>query len=327
MTLLVATKVPSPWLNPKRRPIRFSERGIVIAADTRFTWEWRDGRLKLDDDAQKGFPLGDWTYAAYAGDAQLAEWSILGTYSACKDNGKFDNLRYILRALNKYLEYFTNRAEAEWGRRTEPTSVVVAAVKATARKERLKLYQLNFDTGFRPLERERIVIGDGRKYFESEVFDQEIDKFTKGKLSSARSSRKSSLQENEDSRAHRGKNELIEVPLLSVAGWIGDMVGRVIDDANILTVGGRVQLITLSGKGIYSPHVIRSSDGGKNWRGVTQHEDFRGHTDAIRDFTKVEQAEIVIPSLNEYGQFPDEIRCLTKIRTRPGSITGRVQGS
>jgi hypothetical protein len=327
MTLLVAAKIPSKRLNPKRRPIRFCEPGIVIAADTRFTWTWPNGQREVVDDAQKGWPLGNRTYAAYAGDAQLGERAILGARSACAKNKKWDNASYTLSALSKYLRRFAEEAEQNWRRPIEPTIVIVAVRKAHGKKERFRLYRLGHDDAFEPREREWVIEGDGRKYFEAEVLDKELDHFTRGKAAPALSGYKTVIHDGQLALARRGPRDLIDVPLISIANLIGSMVGCVIDDGSIPTVGGLVQLTTLGVQGIIHPRITGSSDGGATWAPITRHEDFRSHTDMLHRYTGGKEAEFVIPTLDEHCRFRDSAGWLTRIRTRPGSITGRPRHS
>lgn len=309
MTLLIAIKVPSRELNPRRRPLCFTEPGIVMAADTRFSWTERSGRIiGTSDNAQKGWPLGDRIYGIYAGDAEVAERAIFCTRSACNEHNKRDNAQYTLSALHKLLKYFSDEVRQPGHRTVAPTVVVVGMCLPRARRPKAKMFLLSYKTGFQPEERDGLLTeGTGSKYFTEEVLDREIDEFTRSKSSQLHP------RSNTSRFSNRQPAELIDVSLLSVAGWIAFMADRVILEASLPTVGGQVQLTTIGPNGIYHPHAIESSDSGSSWRQLTRHDDFQGHTD-------MRGSEFIGPLLDKHCNFRNG--SLTKVRTTPGRITG-----
>lgn len=118
----------------------------------------------------------------------------------------------------------------------------------------------------------------------------------------------------------RAPDDLIDVPLVSVAGLIGTMVHRVIEDGNIPSVGGQVQLASVTGDGIYYPHIRRSSDEGATWQSDTRHEDFRSVADMVEVRSKGRSdAEFIVPLLDNCGHFRNGL--LAKIWTRPGPLS------
>ena len=311
MTLLVAVKVPSKELNPKRRPLRFNEPGIVMVADTRFTWKSGKVTVRTDDDAQKWWPLGNWICAAYAGDSELAERALLCTRSACAHNGMWDDPDYTLGAVSKLLRYYND----EIGKQRRPFRTRVA-MGLRNDKGRFKLYLLDCAEDFRPRERAGlVVIGTGEGYFNKEVVEKEIDHFTFGKAAPVRSGYKIVLRDGQPALAKREPSDLIDVPMIAAAGLIAGMVDRVVREAGLEDVGGQTLLVTLSAQGMYSPHVVISSDQGASWQSITRHDDFRSYTD-------MSGGEFVGPLLDDKCRFRQG--WLTKIGTQPGSITGKV---
>lgn len=182
-------------------------------------------------------------------------------------------------------------------------------------KGRFKLYLLDCAEDFLPRERAGlVVIGTGEEYFNKEVVEKEIDHFTFGKASPVRSGYKIVLQDEQPALAKRDPSDLIDVPMIAVAGLIASMVDRVVKKAGLEDVGGQTLLVTLSAQGMYTPHVVISSDQGASWRSVTRHDDFRSHTD-------MSSGNFVGPLLDEKCRIRSGM--LTKIRTQPGSITGK----
>ena len=159
-----------------------------------------------------------------------------------------------------------------------------------------------------------MVIGTGEGYFNKEVVEKEIDQFTFGKAAPVRSGYKIVLRDGQPALAKREPSDLIDVPMIAAAGLIAGMVDRVVKEAGLEDVGGQTLLVTLSAQGMYTPHVVVSSDQGASWRSVTRHDNFRSHTD-------MSGGDFVGPLLDDKCRIRPGM--LTKIGTQPGSITGK----
>jgi ATP-dependent protease HslVU (ClpYQ) peptidase subunit len=72
MTALIAIRVPSKALNPKRRQISCIEPGVILAADTRIT----KGTRPLDGDGQKLGTLPGRAIAGFSGDVYVADTAL-----------------------------------------------------------------------------------------------------------------------------------------------------------------------------------------------------------------------------------------------------------
>jgi len=102
MTVVVCLKAPSNHLNRKRRPLKLAP-GIVVAVDTRFTWE--DGHKR--DDAQKFWAVAPDAFATYCGDVQLAERAVMLASAACHANARSSDPEYTRNALRTLLRHPT----------------------------------------------------------------------------------------------------------------------------------------------------------------------------------------------------------------------------
>ena len=234
MTLLVGITVPSRRLNPMRRAIRFCEPGIIIAADTRFSY-WPETRTV--DDAQKLWPLGDKAFAGYAGDVEVAERALLSAHVATRYHQQWDDLDFIVSALRSYLRFW--HREVSYRRSVHPTTVLLGVALP---RGGWRLFRLCGDDEFRLRQRTGLVTtGSGKAAFDR-AFVREVDRFTRRWAAATRS----------DS-VRRTPSGSVDVPLLRVVNLIVSTADIVVAKEGLPTVGGWTQIITLSAEGMYSP--------------------------------------------------------------------------
>ena len=304
MTLLVAVKIPTKNLNPSKRPLRFIEPGIIIAADTRFSY--RPG-TKVVDDAQKLWPLCDTAFAGYAGDVEISERALLSAHCAVRENRRWDDPGYVTSALRAYLRYWRRVFSAR--RKIWP---IIIFLGLRTPNGRFKLFELRDDKNFDLLPRSGMrAEGTGAERFKP-VFDQEVDHITHGWAAPARSGYKFVQGDAGVEMLPRTPSDLIEIPMISVANLILAAVDVVVDKAGLKDVGGWTQLITLSERGMIAPKARRSRTGAE-WVDITRHE--------LRSRTEMTGAEFEVPLLDGNCRFPKGARI--KIQVHPGSITGR----
>ena len=265
MTLLVAVKVPAKnapikWLNPAKRPLRFTEPGIIIAADTRFSWNGRGPT----DDSQKLWPLGDRTFSGYAGEVCVAEKAVLSAFSALRHHGRCDDREFTILVTKKYLEYWEREARRDRAPGLlGPTIVFVGHLTATGVP---KLYRFASDEQFKPRERTGVLAeGTGRDIYRR-IWPAEVDHITWQWSAPARSGLKIVERDGRPEAVRRDQDDFIDIPMLSVANMVGATADRAIHEAGRSDVGGGGQLMTLSEKGMYSPKAFGSSDRGATWR-------------------------------------------------------------
>lgn len=299
MTLLVVCKVPSKPLQRYRRPLRFSEAGLVLAADTRFTWKPEERGPA--DDAQKLWPLGDGCFAGYTGDCEVAERAILSVHAACGQNDKWDDLPYTVAALSSYLRFWWS--DARRTRQPDDTVILLGARdrRQAAPQSRYKLFRFASNNDFAPQRRDGLLVeGSGKACLTHEVVDAEIDHFTRTRAGRARDT-----------------SDPMPVRMIAVAAMVAGMIDRVIHKGNVPSVGGETQIMTLAAGGLHAPRGSLSSDAGASWRSVTRHDDFHSYTDMVSG------GKFTAPLLDGDGSFRKG--AILEVRTRPGSITGKPQ--
>ena len=288
MTLLVAVKVPARRLNPKKRPLQFSEKGIVIAADTRFSF--RPGKRTVDD-AQKLWPLGDHAFSGYAGDVEVAEKALLSAYAALGHHRRWDDQRYITSAVSTYLRHWHQDASAR-----RPVGPTVVFLGLWSSKGRGRLFTLHSEHDFHLHEHLGVITeGTGASHFET-LFDQEVDHITHQWAASPR------------------PGDLMDIRIIDVALLVASSVDRTVQEAGLADVGGWTQMMTLSKQGMFAPRA-HAVDGEAKWRPITRR--------TFRSYADMRARSFEAPLLDENCRFRDG--WLVRVGTHPGLITGQRQ--
>jgi hypothetical protein len=225
MTLVLAIKVPSRQLNPKRRPLRF-EPGIVVAVDTRFTYPQTPGSFR--DDAQKLWPIGHHSFATYAGEVELAERAILLTQAACMEHNKLNDSKYTRSALKTLLRHIS-------GSRGFGSTVIIYGARTN--DGRFLLHRLSSDDNFEPRQRDGFIVeGSGAAFAAPHVLGAEIEALTLGWSQPAKSGYKIETHGKALFIEKRGPADLENVSLISIsalvapASWIARF-GRALSQA------------------------------------------------------------------------------------------------
>lgn len=260
MTLCVAAKVPSKRLNPKRRPLRFIEKGLVLVADTRFTYP---PGPRVIDDAQKLWWLADWVIAGYAGDVEIAEPALLSVHNAIEHHGWRKSVTIAL-AVKNYLRYWHRKVSD----RRRATSVdVLLGIRSG--NSRFRLYWLNSANGYRVQERDGIFQrGSGADSFKKAI-EVEIDHFTSQWSAPARSGYKLEDQEGRVACVPRKPSDLVDVRLIDVECLLMGTVDLIVQKAGLADVGGLTQVLALTKDGVYSPKGKRLGAVDGRWHDLT----------------------------------------------------------
>lgn len=306
MTLLVGITIPSRALNPKRRPIRFGEPGVIIAADTRFSYP--SGSRPVDD-AQKLWPIGDRALGGYAGDVKVAECALQSAYTATRHHRLWDDLDFVAKTVRTYLRFWHDEYSRRRG--VQPTTVLLAIAPP---RGRARLYRLSSGDRYRLRQRTGVEIaGSGTAAFER-AFPREVDGYTRQWAASARSGYDVVTGDGGPVLEPRTTSAPFDVSLLDVVNLVVATVDLVVTKEGIPTVGGWTQVITLSAGGMAAPRARMSSDD-VHWRDATRH--------VLQGQTEIAGGSFDAPFMDERGRL--DLGSKFVIRLSPGSITGRRQ--
>lgn len=281
MTLCVAVTVPCKALNPVRRPLGFSEPGIVVAADTRFSW--LDGS-KVVDHGIKTWPLSYWAIAGFSGDVELGEAALFSMRLTLRELG-FRSHDRIVQGTRNWLLYYERTFSHS--RDVLPTEVLVCTYDAGI--VRFFLRVLSSQDSFTPRRREGVSpIGSGVARFR-QAFRSEVDHYTSQWAASARAGRLVQV----------GKHVVFEpwrpgdrgnVPLIGVASLVVATLDSVLQKADVARVGGLVQAFILSKTRLVTVRNRRRSHEG-TWEDVTAQE--------LRAYSKIVCRRYEIPCMRE----------------------------
>jgi len=260
MTLCVAVTVPCKALNPMRRPLAFSEPGIVLAADTRFVW--LDGS-RIVDDGIKIWPLNDWAIAGFSGDVELGEVALFSMRLTLRD-WRFRNHDKIAGGTRNWLRYHQRTVS----RNRDPLPIEVLLCIHDAGVDEFLLYVLSSQENFEPTRREGVVpIGSGAARFE-QAFPTKVDWYTHQWSAPVRTGLKL-VQVGENVAVEpRQPDDHEPVRLLQVAGLVVGTLDSVLQEADLATVGGLVQAFMLSKTGLVCTREVRRSKEG-SWYHIT----------------------------------------------------------
>lgn len=260
MTLCVAVTVPCTALNPMRRPLAFSERGIVLAADTRFTW--LDGS-RIVDDGIKIWPLNDWAIAGFSGHVELGEAALFSMRLTLGD-WAFRKHDKIAEGTRNWLRYWQRTVSRN--RDPLPTEVLLAIYDAGI--DQFLLYVLSSQENFEATRREGVVpIGSGAARFK-QVFHTEVDWYTNQWSAPVRTGLKLVQIGDMVAVEPRQPDDREPVRLLQVAGLVVGTLDSVLQEADLATVGGLVQAFMLSKTGVVCTREVRRSEEG-SWYHIT----------------------------------------------------------
>jgi hypothetical protein len=168
MTLCIAATAPELFPRAYRRRLR-PEAGIVIVADTRFTYE---DDLPAQNDVRKVGVLAPWAIAGFSGRGQVAHPALgrLGDELAGVDPSTMSPTDLALRAgthLREFWSTYAGRRRADW---PEPDTDVLIGARDT--RGRFVLYALSGRTSQAPRERfvprrrnGAVAIGSGARLF------------------------------------------------------------------------------------------------------------------------------------------------------------------
>lgn len=282
MTVCIAVTVPCKALNPLRRPLEFSEPGIVLAADTRFSWVDDSRVVKVVDDGIKIWPLSDWAIAGFSGDVELGEVALFSMRLSLRRLG-FRNHNKIAQGTQTWFLYY----ERNLGRDPKPTEVVLCTYDAAI--DGFFLYVLSSQDSFRPKRREGVwPIGSGTKRF-IQAFRGEVDHYTSRWEASAQAGRLVQIGENVAFEAWK-PGDCYSVKLIEVASLVLATLDSVLRKADLATVGGLVQAFMLLNTGWVILGSRRRSDEG-TWEDVTARD--------LRSYSEVDHRRYEIPRMRE----------------------------
>ena len=282
MTLLVAAKIPTDNLNPKRRPIRFQEKGIVMLADTRITYP---GSPRREDDARKIWPVAGRALIGYTGSALTAEPALAGSCKALEEYG-WDQPDPIVSAIRNYLVHFHRRNPAP-----RPTTVLVAVRNSVGR---LMMYELSAADGFQIQLRDSVIVrGSGESCFMKQL-PVEIEQITQQWSAPAKSRLKIVSEKGRPRAVPRSPTEKIPIRLIDVVTLLTGTADFVVQKAGLHSVGGLTYVRGLNKEGIISfMGKRRSAETGK-WYDMTPAD--------LRTYSEIESKVYDIPSVDELGQ-------------------------
>lgn len=249
MTLIVAVKVPNKELNPYRRPLDFSEAGIILAADSRYSF----AHNAPDDYGRKIWKLSSQALAAFSGpNVEMLEKSLTGTQLALKKHF-FTKHNQVAQVVQHWLLYWQDRVPNSQIKEYKKSDTAVLLALHDISAMRFYIYLLSSKNNFSPLLRDGIVsIGSGAGKF-TEFFKKELDDYTKAESAPAKLPIK--FFQGADNKVlvvARPPNELIPVSLWNLHGFVLGAVDSFIEKAQLPTVGGFVACASISCEGIYA---------------------------------------------------------------------------
>lgn len=266
MTLILAAKVPSNRLNPKQRPLRF-EPGLILVSDTRFTWS---SAKPAQDDGRKWWSIGDRSFAAFAGDVELAEKTIIFAREACLEHHRVDE-KYSGVAIQTLGRWFKKNMRA-----TGSTEIVYGIRNEAGR---FKMFLFKSDNEFEPEERDGIVaMGSGRKFVEARI-DANIDALMYGFYQRGRL-KLVPRGDGEHSVEELGPSDTVPISIFEILDILGIVADEAVQQSGISTVGGRVSALTLTDQGLKALKMAVLDEGASDWRLATPNFSLRGLAEA-----------------------------------------------
>ena len=254
MTLLVGIKVPfDKILNPYRKPNVFSESALLIAADTRFSFLDNDGVV---DEGIKIWPLNHKAIAGFSGDVLLGEVTLI-TISKMLEKRKFKDPNKIASCTQKWLLQCSRVLKTNLER--NPTSILLCIYDS--RIHRFFMYQLSDHNNFDPELRDGLIpLGSGADAFEqsfSKILDHYINNWTKSVTVGG-------LKQVGPSVDYEPlkPGEVDPIQVRDIAFPLIDTLDSIINDADIKTVGGLIQIFLLTEKGLNQVRSRKRNDDG-----------------------------------------------------------------
>lgn len=255
VTLLVAVKVPTKHLNPNRYPIRFTEKGIVLAQDSRFTY---DGGGCVDN-GRKIWPIEDFAVAGYSGDVEIAEHAIAATQHTIK-HYNWKSRKKITIVLRNWLRFCQDKV----GRKIH--TVVFLGIRTE--KGSFKLFEFNSGENYKPKERDGVISGGSGADSFNNAIKIEINDSSKiwGKRSKYG---KLAKVEGKTTYFPPKPGDVADVNLTEVGNLIVSTTNLVIDKIKPGGVGGFTQQYFLTIEGLQTGMGYLNRKNGPKWEKIT----------------------------------------------------------
>lgn len=239
MTLAVCVKYPLKEIIALAPPSTSLPVAVVLASDSRWTWEYNDGRREYEDGAAKLFKVDDRTLAVYAGHSELGESCLgelrhrLSTGLADRDRlGRENASQTFQDVYGKYC--LLNKLEG----RNKPQLYFLLGTCSRNGQTELCYFTCNDEFTPQPYDEYEAIGTKQAVYSFHTYFQQLVNK---------------SVKRNWTTRSRHPQlpiAQMCPVPIRpeEVAMMIAASIQKVIDSSEYLSVGGRVQCAIVTPK-------------------------------------------------------------------------------
>lgn len=245
--------------------VRFVEPGVIIVADSRFSYDPPTRPPK--DDGQKVAALSDFFISGFSGDVQVAH-SALNKLAALK-------LRPRVVA-SKATDLLVKSMKQEAAKPTrEPPGATEVLLAVRYDSSDIRLYHLASDLGFVPKRVESTkVIGDDAAVKEfDEVLRQQFEDMLWAwglRALGPRAFKPGTDQRYEDLRdAPAEPNDVYDVPWHEALNTATSGMVEVLSNTKLTSIGGKVQARSITSRGISKITILMSKDDGSTWEKVS----------------------------------------------------------
>lgn len=253
MTALVAIRVPSKALNPKRRQISCVEPGVILAADTRIT----KGTRPLDGDGRKLGKLPGSAIAGFSGDVYVADTALERLTASVEANQSIDHFE-LATMLQKQLARTRNEIV---DRKPIRTTVVLGTFFDTPR-----LYVLDTKDNFTPQLRDGLEFAGSGADALQEQFAENVDWMTQNWHNRARQPQFAVTNRGEIRKVSTEGKEPFPIRLIDLVNIVCMSLEGVFVQNKTPSVGGKIQCVVLRKSGASWPIAMGSGDDGKTWQ-------------------------------------------------------------